>query len=178
MRSGRQYCTPHKIGYEVLESIILGDLKVMLQNKDNLKALVTGEVGSVAASDSREAAKITIQAELEKVRKLKKAVYEDYREELISKEEFVSYRQDYAQKEELLVRQLLCVEKKTGSAGENVFDTAWFQRLLEHREVEKLDRAVVVEMLHEIKVYENHRVKITYNFSGEMAPLFADIVDG
>ena len=175
VRSGRQYCTPHKIGHEVLENIILGDLKVMLQNMDNLKELAAGgKAGSMAAPDSRETAKIEIQAELEKVRKLKKAVYEDYREELISKEEFVSYRQDYAQKEELLVKQLLCVEKKTGSAEENISDTAWLQRLLEHREVEKLDRAVVVEMLHEIKVYENHRVKITYNFSGEMAPLFAD----
>lgn len=179
VRSGRQYCTPHKIGHEVLENIILDDLKVMLQSMDNLKELAAGGMaGSMAVPDSREAAEITIQAELEKIRKLKKAVYEDYREELISKEEFVSYRQDYAQKEELLVKQLSCVEKKNGSAEENVFDTAWFQRLLEYREVEKLDRAVVVEMLHEIKVYENHKVKITYNFSGEMAPLFADIVGG
>lgn len=172
VRSGRQYCTPHKIAYETLENIILGDLKVILQSRENLKELIEGgKAGSMTASDGGEAEKIKRQAELEKIRKLKKALYEDYREELISKEEFVSYRQDYTKREELLERQLPCLSKE--EEEDNVLKSAWVGHLLTYREVEKLDRAAAAEMLHEIKVYENHTIKITYNFSGELSAFFA-----
>lgn len=181
VRSGRQYCTPHKIAHETLENIILDDLRVILQSMENLeklaakgKADITTMPSGMTAPDSGENDKIAIQTELEKVRKLKKAIYEDYREELISKEEFVNYRQDYSKREELLINQLACVEKKTSGMAEEVLDAAWLQYLLKYREPEKLDRAIAVEMLHEIKVYENHKIKITYNFSGELSPLFAD----
>lgn len=181
VRSGRQYCTPHKIGYETLEKIILDDLRVMLQSMDNLEELAAeGRADSMTmpsgmtAPDSRENGRIAIRTELEKVRKLKKAIYEDYREELISKEEFVSYRQDYAKREEMLEKELACMEEKRGAMETGVLDNAWLQHLLQYREVEKLDRAAAVEMLHEIKVYENHKIKIIYNFSGESSSLFAD----
>lgn len=174
VRSGRQYCTPHKIGYETLENIILGDLKVILQSRENLRELIEeGKTGGIAISDGGETEKIKRQAELEKIRKLKKALYEDYREELISKEEFVNYRQDYTKREELLEKQLICLSKKAEGEANNVSKGEWVQHLLTYREAERLDRATAVEMLHEIKVYENHTIKITYNFSGELSALFA-----
>ncbi|MDE6129938.1 MAG: recombinase family protein, partial [Lachnospiraceae bacterium] len=155
VRSGRQYCTPHKIRYETLESIILDDIKIVLQSMDNLKELAAeGKTGSAAAPDGREADKMKMQAELEKVRNLKKAIYEDYREELISKEEFICYRQDYCKREELLQKQLVCIGEKMNRIEADVLDNVWIQHLLQYGEMEKLDRAVAVEMLHEIKVYE------------------------
>lgn len=179
VRSGRQYCTPHKIGSETLESIILDDLKIVLQSMDNLKELAAeGKTGSATAPDGREADKMKMQAELEKVRNLKKAIYEDYREELISKEEFICYRQDYCKREELLQKQLVCIGEKMNRIEADALDNVWIQHLLQYGEMEKLDRAVAVEMLHEIKVYESHKIKITYNFSGELSLLFSDYAYG
>ncbi|MCD8046842.1 MAG: hypothetical protein LUE90_09495 [Clostridiales bacterium] len=62
-------------------------------------------------------------------------------------------------------------EKRT--AGD-VLESPWVKRLLTFRNVEKLDRDMVVEMIHEIRVYEDHRIKITYNFSDELAHLLPD----
>lgn len=70
------------------------------------------------------------------------------------------------------------MEEKRDAMETGVLDNAWLQHLLQCREAEKLDRAAAVEMLHEIKVYENHKIKITYNFSGELSSLFADIAYG
>ncbi len=92
---------------------------------------------------------------------------------MISKEEFVSYRQDYTKKEEQLKKQLLCLSKEVKRKVDNVSESAWVQHLRTYREAERLDRATAVEMLHEIKVYENRTIKITYNFSGELSALFA-----
>lgn len=176
-RNGKQYCTPHTLPMAVLEDIVLGDLKAIVDNVDNLKELVQSQsftASKVKRIADKELSKI--KAELERVKKLKKSVYEDYREELISKEEFLSYREDYLKKEELYSKQIEALEeKKNDNVTENVFETPWLKRLLELKDIEALDRDIVVEMISEIKVYENRKIKITYNFGNELEHLFSSV---
>ena len=176
-RNGKQYCTPHTLPMVVLEDIVLGDLKAIVDNVYNLKELVQSQ--SFTASKVKRIADTElskIKAELERVKKLKKSVYEDYREELISKEEFLSYREDYLKKEELYSKQIEALEeKKNDNVTEDVFETPWLKRLLELKDIEALDRNIVVEMISEIKVYENRKIKITYNFGNELEHLFSSV---
>lgn len=176
-RNGKQYCTPHTLPMAVLEDIVLGDLKAIVDNVDNLKELVQSQ--SFTASKVKRIADTElskIKAELERVKRLKKSIYEDYREELISKEEFLSYREDYLKKEELYSKQIEALEeKKNDNVTEDVFETPWLKRLLELKDIEALDRDIVVEMISEIKVYENRKIKITYNFGNELEHLFSSV---
>ena len=176
-RNGKQYCTPHTLPMAVLEDIVLGDLKAIVDSVDNLKELVQSQ--SFTASKVKRIADTElskIKAELERVKRLKKYIYEDYREELISKEEFLSYREDYLKKEELYSKQIEALEeKKKDNVTEDVFETPWLKRLLELKDIETLDRDIVVEMISEIKVYENRKIKITYNFGNELEHLFSSV---
>ena len=176
-RNGKQYCTPHTLPMAVLEDIVLGDLKAIVDSVDNLKELVQSQ--SFTASKVKRIADTElskIKAELERVKRLKKSIYEDYREELISKEEFLSYRDDYLKKEELYSKQIEALEeKKKDNVTEDVFETPWLKRLLELKDIETLDRDIVVEMISEIKVYENRKIKITYNFGNELEHLFSSV---
>lgn len=176
-RNGKQYCTPHTLPMAVLEDIVLGDLKAIVDSVDNLKELVQSQ--SFTASKVKRIADTElskIKAELERVKRLKKSIYEDYREELISKEEFLSYREDYLKKEELYSKQIEALEeKKNDNVTEDVFETPWLKRLLELKDIEALDRDIVVEMISEIRVYENRKIKITYNFGNELEHLFSSV---
>ena len=176
-RNGKQYCTPHTLPMAVLEDIVLGDIKAIVDSVDNLKELVQSQ--SFTASKVKRIADTElskIKAELERVKRLKKSIYEDYREELISKEEFLSYREDYLKKEELYSKQIEALEeKKKDNVTEDVFETPWLKRLLELKDIETLDRDIVVEMISEIKVYENRKIKITYNFGNELEHLFSSV---
>ena len=176
-RNGKQYCTPHTLPMAVLEDIVLGDLKAIVDSVDNLKELVQSQ--SFTASKVKRIADTElgkIKAELERVKRLKKSIYEDYREELISKEEFLSYREDYLKKEELYSKQIEALEeKKKDNVTEDVFETPWLKRLLELKDIESLDRDIVVEMISEIRVYENRKIKITYNFGNEPEHLFSSV---
>lgn len=176
-RNGKQYCTPHTLPMAVLEQIVLEDLKTLVQNVGDLRELVS--VQHLSASKIKRVADTEIskiRSELERVKRLKQSVYEDYKEELITKEEFLSYREDYQKKEELYSKQIEALEeKKNDSITDDVFDTPWLKRLLELKDIEKLDREIVVEMISEIKVYENRKIKITYNFSNELEHLFSSI---
>lgn len=174
VRSGRRFCTPHGINHDVLEAIVLDDLKVIIQNVSDLKEIVeaqAAEILTVKKVSEDEVQKL--ENELQKLKKMKKAVYEDYREELITKEEYISYRQDYQQKEDLYLKRLRQLqEQEEEHADANVFESPWLKRLLEFKEIEALDRDIIVEMVHEIKIYEDHKIVITYNFSNELENLF------
>ncbi len=177
VRSGRQFCTPHAIPCYVLEKIILEDLNMMIQRMGNLSEVVEQcrmTAGTARQAEDREENRF--RTELERVRKLKKAVYEDYRSDLISREEFISYRQDYQKKEELLIKQTEAAEKAGNSVSlPDIMENQWVRRLLELGSIERLDRDIVTEMVHEIKIYENHTIKIIYNFSDELQHLFKTV---
>lgn len=115
------------------------------------------------------------KAELERVKKLRKSIYEDYKDGLISKDEFLSYREDYLKKEELYAKQMETLEQKKENVTADVLETPWLKRLLELKDMEAMDREIVVEMISEIKVYENRKIKITYNFGNELEHLFSSV---
>lgn len=178
VRCGRQYCTPHMVPHKVLENILLNDLKELLCGVENLKELVEKQTrrraGAVQGNDEENSEKtqetydekIKLLWELDRVRKLKKAVYEDYHEHLISQKEFTDYRQDYIRKEALLEKQLTFLEEKDKKKKEiDAFEEPWLNQLFQTGKIECLNREIVAIMLHEIKVYEDHKIKIEYNFA-------------
>ena len=168
---------PHTLPFQVLNDIVLGDLKQIIRNVENLQELVKSQ--SFTATKIRKSTDIELtklKAELERVKKLKKSIYEDYKDELISKEEFLSYREDYQQKETLYSKQIETLEeKKKENVTEDVFETPWLRRLLELKEIEELDRDIIVEMIDQITVYENRKLKISYNFGNELEHLFSSV---
>ena len=94
----------------------------------------------------------------------------------VAQGKFLSYREDYLKKEELYSKQIEALEeKKKDNVTEDVFETPWLKRLLELKDIETLDRDIVVEMISEIKVYENRKIKITYNFGNELEHLFSSV---
>lgn len=166
VRHGRQYCTPHMVPHEVLENILLSDLKKMVGRVENLGKLADSLKCKNSFKGQDEEEKTKVLSELERIRRLKKAVYEDYKEELISRVEFMSYRQEYLKKEALLEKQLVCLEEPAKKKGtEALYGIPWIRKLIEKGEIECLDREIVTAMLYEIRMYEDNKIKIVYNFS-------------
>lgn len=173
VRSGRNYCTPHAISYAVLEKIILDDLKTIVQSIGDMQEIVEEQKkAAYSLQYQNEEEKKRLEIELHRVKGLKKSVYEDYHEGLLTKEEYLSYRQDYEKKEKLLTAQIEQEENGKRNQPADLLENPWIKRLLEVREIEKLDRDIVVEMIHEIKVYENRKIKISYNFTDELQVFF------
>ena len=174
VRTGRQYCTPHTVSHAVLEKLLLEDLNSAIQGVNDLEKIVRESCGPVTSDGRADRERSVLCAELEKVRRLKKSVYEDYRGNLISREECIAYRQEYIKKEEQYIKRLAGLEKELRGTDGGFLEASWVKSLLERHQVETLDRGMVVEMLHEIKVYEDcgHqlrklRIEIAYNFSDE-----------
>ena len=178
-RSGKQFCTSHALPDQILNEIILKDLKQIIHNVENLQELLKAQ--SITTSKVERTIDIELNklhSELNKIKNINKSLYEDYKMELISKTELISYKQDYQQKEFLYSKQIEALEKeKREHITQDIFETPWLKRLLELKEIKELDRNIVVEMIDSITVYENQKIKITYNFGNELEHLFSNIYE-
>ena len=88
----------------------------------------------------------------------------------MSKEEFLSYRQDYEQQEQALRQQLDALADKP----EDVLEQPWVDKLLSLGHLEELDRITIAQTIKEIRIFEGKHVEITYLFSSQLDTLFND----
>lgn len=164
---GREHCTPHNISENVLKEIIITDINNMIKQVHDLIDIVKSQesvLNQQFLSYNGEIEKLN--KELQKVKFLKKSIYGDYKEDLISKEEYVSYREEYTRKEnDLELRIKLLDNKKQTFQSENILDIGWVNNLLNLKEISSLNRDIVVDLVNNIYVYENNHVKIEYNFT-------------
>ena len=130
-RYGSNICTRHGISHRELERIVLDDLNKIIQVVGDLKTLVEQSVPQKKLRNL-QAERERVQSSLDRVHRLKKCAYEDYRSELLTKEEYLSYREDYARQETALSSQLGPIG--TGGPGEDVLERPWITALLKHGE--------------------------------------------
>lgn len=163
-RYGRAVCTRHSISHRELEGIVLGDLNRILGAVGDLGRLVREALPVRADRQTEEPQRERLQKGLERLYRLKKAAYEDYREGILTKEDFLRYREDYERQERALSAQMeQAAERKKADGTEG----AWGKKLLESGKITVLDRAVVTELIDEILVFEDGVVEVTYAFADD-----------
>lgn len=172
--SGSKHCSSHMIHEEVIKQIVLADLNKIIQSVKDLEKLVEGQSKTIPTALEVSQMEIEkLSGELEKIKRRKREVYEDFKDNLISKEEYISYREDYLIKENNLEKKI-CISKEEAEAyeEEDIFQNIWIRKLLDTHSIIELTRDIVVEMIDCIQVYEDHKIKIVYNFSDELEGLF------
>lgn len=169
-RMGRQFCTPQSISHNLLEKIVLEDLNKQICKIENMKEIVD----SVKLADhSREKLQKNIErlkSKLEKTTNGKRRLYQDLKDELISKEEYLIYRQDYIEKEEETIKQLNLLEEKKNNESplKSAFQHPWIQKLIENKKITNLDRSIIIETINKITLFKNERIEITYTYIDEL----------
>ena len=166
-RYGPAVCSYHGISRRELEQIVLDDLNRIIAAVGDLWALAEQSVVKPKRRDL-EAERSRVQGGLDRLYRLKKSAYEDYREGLIGKEDFLRCKADYERQEAQLTGQLELLREP---AEEDFLRKPWVEALLRHGGLTGLDRATVAETVKQILIFENRRVEITYNFSDDLGIL-------
>ena len=148
---------------------MLNDLNRIIGSIQDLKTLAEEAAPSVPKRDL-SIERDRLQASLDRIYRLKKTAYEDYREGLLSKEDYLRYKADYEAQEKHLSKQL---EQLSKEKEPNVLDNPWIASLLQHGRLTELDRATIAETIQEIQVYSDGRIEITYRFADDLG-LFSD----
>jgi site-specific DNA recombinase len=168
-RYGDAVCTRHYIAQNVIENIVLADLNKIIGSVDDLPALVMNEERVSAGDADVSGEQYKLEGALTRIRRLKQGAYEDYRDKLISREDFLRYRDDYEKQEKTLENQLAELEKRMRHGDKA--ERGWVKRLLEYGRLTELDRPTIAGTINEIKIFEGGRIEISYLFSEELSAL-------
>lgn len=164
-RYGKKICTSHSITERELEEIVLHDLNRIISAAENRDRLIEEETKKAKkdSTDLRENMP-ALQAEINRLIQKKESAYEDYSDGLITKEEYIKYRDKYEQKIAVLRLKM----DKSDRTGSRLFAENQWMKDLRQGKLHHLDRETVVEMVSTIYIYEDHTVKMVYYFSDTM----------
>lgn len=165
-RYGPTACTRHGISQQELERIILEDLNKIIAAVGDLKALAKSAAPEKKRRDL-QAQRIRIEENLNRLYHLKKGIYEDYRSGLLTKTEYLRYKEDYTRQEEALETQRTQLEQEP----EDPLERPWIDALLQHGRLTELDRTTIAETVKDIQVFDDGHIEITYLFSDELGIL-------
>ena len=171
-RNSSGVCSRHCIRETDLDEIVLGELQGYINSMcDCEKVLAHLDKLNVnydeAVAHDKEIA--TLKAELTRFSALKSALYQDLQDEIISKEQFTRYREEYTSREqelELAIRQqeeIICNIYENGIAVAK--DLEQFREGLV---LGKLDRMALVSFVDRILIYDDFRVEIVFKYRQEM----------
>ena len=162
-RYGFTACTSHYIRESDLCAIVLKDLNRVIAQAGDLRQLA--EQGQMPSAQREDGEKRRLEAAIERLQRLKQNSYEDYRDGLLSREEFLRYRGDYDAQEAQLARQLAQIGER--AAAETAPRQSWTEALARTGTLTELDRATLAQTVEVIRVFEGRRVEIAYRFSEE-----------
>ena len=164
-RYGANVCSSHYIPQKDLEEIILTDLNSIISAVDDLAQVAEQSRPcdnlKQRAADERK----RLEAALSRIQRLKQNSYEDYRDNLLSRDEFIRYKADYDQQEQTLLGQLAALNDKQ---PETLLEEPWVEQLLRLGHLTELDRATLAQTVKEIRVFEDKQLEITYLFSDSL----------
>ncbi|BFK88500.1 recombinase family protein [Pseudoflavonifractor gallinarum] len=163
-RYGPTVCTRHSISHAVLEQIVLEDLNCLLSSAGDLNILAQRSVAGLPHSSGGPPEGERLESALQRLRRLKKSAYEDYRDGLLSRVDYLAYQADYEAQIQALTRQLaqLAREQK-----DDPLRRPWVDALLRQGKLTELDRVTVAETIREIRVFPDHHLEITYTFADD-----------
>lgn len=165
-RYGATICSKHYISHDFLEQRILEDLNALVARMKPLPKLLKAAQGACRKADPSTEEESRLEQALYRVQGIKQRLYEDYREGVLSQEEYYRYRKDYDAQEKALMAQQR--QSQIAAEEKGLRPSAWVEGLMTLGKLTTLDRATVAATIKNIRIYENQTIAITYLFSEEV----------
>ncbi len=111
---------------------------------------------------------------LHRIESLNSGIYEDFKEDIIDEEEYLSLRKNYSEEERELKKQiehLQCEKEKYSPTFQK--ESEYRQLIERYFESQELSRDMVESFIENVTVFDDKRIRITYRFQDE----FQNMID-
>ena len=165
---GKSFCVSHSINVDELEEAVLLSIK-----EEARKILKPDDIDTLAKMSICDRNSSFYQQQIEELNKrldkisvYKKKTYDNYMEEIISKEEYLKYVRDYDVERKKIESEKEEVLDKIESQKEldNEYDE-WVEAFKDYINIEELTRDIVVELIEKIEVNADGSINIHYRFN-------------
>lgn len=166
-------CSSHRIREDELEKAVVTYLNTYIKELCSIKRLLDCvEKLSLQESNIKrlELRIVQLEDEAQRHEKLKISVYEDLKDNLITKDEYVTLKNEFEARRRDALEAIAQIRSEIDSlAKRNGKHHEWIETFVSKREVETLTRNVVVELIDNICVYEDKRLEITFRYADKYA---------
>lgn len=164
-------CSSHRISEAFLYEIVLNLLNkhieavAALQNLFKNVRFSEEQKKKVIAADTRLC---FLNEELQKYKRLKMSVYENYAEKVIGREEYEQYGKAYAEHMEATIKSIGAVKTEIGTLmADDGSGLEWTKAFLANRKLEKLDRKLLVMLIDQCVIYEKKKIILVPKYKDE-----------
>ena len=170
-KKSNKLCTKHTLKVEELEKSVLEAIKLHIDlfadiekilehiNKSNPKNLSNENIENIKQSK---------KSELYKLNNLKRYLYEDWKNQYITKTEYLEYKQKYEQDINKIEEKLINLDKQKENQEYIINENSkWIENFKIYKNITKLDRNIITELIHYIEVHENKKITIHFKFMNE-----------
>ena len=119
-----------------------------------------------------------LNEEIERYKKLKQRIYEDYAEQVLSREEYDEYRNVYSDKINACKSEMEKVNKeRTAEISSKNAGDEWIQRFKKYKGIDKLTRPLLADLVDKILVFNGKRIEIRFNLQDEIKATLSKLQD-
>lgn len=170
-KKSNNLCTKHTIKVEKLEAAVLKAINLHIDLLIDTKEVTKQINESLCQTIKNENIKniiISKKAQISKIYNFKKNLYEDWKNEDITREEYLDYKQKYEAEIEKLKRNIQKLkEEKEKYENQNINNNEWIKKFEERNEITELTRDIMMELIECIYVKENGDITIKFKFEDE-----------
>ena len=167
-QSNEKACSWHRIREKDLLDAVLQSVNLHIKN-------VLDAERALRDIDEAPSVKLLVQKyeshiekkeqELQKAEKLKVGIYEDLKDGLLDKAEYLKLKQEFDKRIEEATDAIRSIKKEIAALQENHSEYyAWMDYFKEFGELEELTRWAAAITINRILVFEDNRIKIVFNF--------------
>ena len=161
-------CSSHRIREEELEAAVTECLRFRVEKLAQMQELLACvEALPMQSGDVKrlELRIVQMEEEAQKYEGLKVSVYEDLKDGLVDKEEYLSIRQEFDARRKAALASIGQLKLEMERMAErNGRRHEWIELFVKHRGIRSLVRSVVVELVEEIRVYEGKRMEVKFRY--------------
>lgn len=164
-------CTTHNIKCELVEKVVLATVQAHI----SVAIDIDNAMKRVEALDweKREIRKIDAQIsamelDVEKFNNIKMELYEDLKSDLITKEEYHSFKNDYDIRIQSIRQQIAgLVSQRNAVEGGLTSVQGWFAQFRKYENIEKLTRLTIVSLIERVEINENKDIHVKFRHTDQ-----------
>lgn len=174
-------CTKHTLKIEELQSAVLEAIKLHIKLFVDIEKIAE-QINSVGATIGRPCSSACPQMinnmitekqnDISKISNLKMGLYEDWKNNYISKEEYLEYKKKYNEDIKKAKEIIYNLQNQKESQKEIIKEkNLWIENFKDNKNIEELDRDIITELIDYIEVHENKKITIHFKFTEEKEKL-------
>ena len=167
-KKNKNVCDSHSISEEQLNEAILVTIQKQIQAVADIEQLLLDmpennyEKMQLAKMDERIQLN---EEEIEKCRRLQLALYEDLREGLIDKEEYMYLKEEYRRRKRDAEESNSFLRKEQKQILDAQQDSEmWMQEFVKQLNIKTVTRQIAIQLIERIQVYKGGRIKIVFKY--------------